>query len=170
MASGEYGALFEANRRLFEKKWGVVWEPHQRRFDPEYSELTERITRATQSVVPPGAHVLVVSKGDPRFLELGDRRAWHFPCGDDGEFRGYYPVDGVEAITHLEDLRGRGAQYLVFPRTAFWWLEHYHELHSHLTSRGNLVWRTEDCAIFDLSRRARPLDRDAAMSQSADPL
>jgi GT2 family glycosyltransferase/glycosyltransferase involved in cell wall biosynthesis len=41
IASGEYGQLFERNRRLFEEKWGISWQVHRHgalRFRPHDSD------------------------------------------------------------------------------------------------------------------------------------
>ena len=69
-------------------------------------------------------------------------------------YTGYYPVDSREAIGHLEGLRANGAQYLLLPKTAFWWLEHYPEFARHLDNRYRLIVRRKDtedaCMIFDL--------------------
>jgi hypothetical protein len=37
----------------------------------------------------------------------------------------------IEAIAHLEAMRGREAEYLVMLSTALWWLEHYDEFTQH---------------------------------------
>ena len=71
------------------------------------------------TVLPPGATVLVVSKGDEELLELGGRRAWHFPRGKGGTYAGYHPGASSEAIDHLEELRASGGEFLIFPSTAF---------------------------------------------------
>jgi hypothetical protein len=40
---------------------------------------------------------------------------------------------------------------LLFPATAFWWLEHYEGFRRHLKSRYRVVVEREDvCLIFDL--------------------
>ena len=60
-------------------------------------------------------------------------------------------ADGKEAIAHLEALRGKGATHLVFPSTAFWWLEHYADFRRHLEDRFGLVMRPgADCNIVEL--------------------
>src|SRR5207247_269299 len=52
------------------------------RTEPDaYLHLIERIREAVQGL-PAGATVMVVSRGDGRLLELGSRRAWHFPRTD----------------------------------------------------------------------------------------
>ena len=63
----------------------------------------------------------------------------------------YYPADDEEAIAHLESLRAKGAEFLLFPATAFWWLEHYEGFRRHLKSRYRVVADRKDvCLIFDL--------------------
>lgn len=37
-------------------------------------------------------------------------------------FTGYYPTDSADAIERFEELCAKGADFLLFPRTAFWWL------------------------------------------------
>jgi hypothetical protein len=99
--------------------------------------------------VPTGATVLVVSKGDNQLLELGNRRAWHFPRSEDGS-AGYYPADSDSAIVHLEKLRAKGAEYLLFPISAFWWLEHYTGFAAHLKLHYRVVAEEESLLVFKL--------------------
>jgi hypothetical protein len=102
-------------------------------------------------VLPPDATVLVVSKGDEELTQLCGRRAWHFPQREDGIYAGFYPADSAAAIEHLEGLRRKGAQFVLFPSTAFWWLEHYQDFRRHLETRYRLVIRKEDtCLVFAL--------------------
>jgi hypothetical protein len=97
-----------------------------------YQELRRRIRETVQHSVPPGATVLVISKGDGSLLDLEGRRGWHFPQTDRGAYAGYHPADSAEAIAHLEGLRAKGANYLLIPSTSLWWLEHYDEFRKHL--------------------------------------
>jgi hypothetical protein len=53
-------------------------------------------------------------------------------------------------VEHLESLRDRGAEFLLVPSTAFWWLERYPELAEHLESRSTLVSDDESCRIYRL--------------------
>jgi hypothetical protein len=102
-------------------------------------------------VLPPDATVLVVSRGDNDLLNLDGRDAWHFPREADGRYSGHHPADDQSAISHLEELCNWGAEYLLFPSTAFWWFDHYQEFKRHLETRHRLVFRQNDCAIYALS-------------------
>jgi GT2 family glycosyltransferase len=151
MPTGEYGQLFHANRRRFEEKWGVTWEPHERWWGEQYQQLVERIRVVAHATLPSDTTVLVVSKGDDELLKLNGRPAWHFPQTEDGMYAGYYPADSAAAIEHLETLRASGAGFLLFPSTAFWWLDHYTEFKQHLEYQYSIVVNQEDtCVIFSL--------------------
>ncbi|MGE5407625.1 MAG: hypothetical protein ACM3NV_03340 [Syntrophothermus sp.] len=136
----------------------------------EYSELVARVRETVAGTVPTGASILVVSKGDPALLDLPGLDAAHFPQGEAGGYAGYHPRDGAAAAAELESLRLRGAEYLVIPATARWWLDHYGELASHLDGRGELLADHADaCLVYRLERRegrdaAPPLDTSAPLA------
>jgi GT2 family glycosyltransferase len=120
-----------------------------------YLELRERIRAVVDALVPSGATLLVVSRGDDSLLDLGDRGAWHFPQEDDGTFAGRHPADSDEAIRQLERLRDRGARYFVIPEEDAWWLEHYREFGRYLSSRYESITRAgASCRIFRLAEPA----------------
>jgi hypothetical protein len=101
--------------------------------------------------IPSGASVLVVSRGDAGLLELVGCRAAHFPQDPAGRYAGQYPAESKDAIDHLESLRRGGAEYLVFPDTARWWLDYYPGLAAHLMSRYRpVVDEPDSCVIFSL--------------------
>jgi len=108
-------------------------------------------------MAPEGATVLVVSKGDDELLRLERRRGWHFPQVAGGVWAGHHPGDSATAIAQLEELRARGADFIFFPFTSLWWLDHYEKLHHHLERKHTPVFRDpEQGALFDLRR---PNDR-----------
>ena len=120
----------------------------------EYSRLVTRVRALVRTVVPTEAIVVVASRGDEALVDLDGRTGWHFPRTDDGRYAGFHPKDSAAAIEHLEELRRRGARYLVFPSTGLWWLEHYDDLHRHLDEHYRVALRREDaCLIFDLDSR-----------------
>ena len=152
VASGERDELLTENRRLYREKWGVEWEPYGRRIDPEYHGSVLRLREAVGDHVPASATVLVVSRGDDELVDLGGRPAWHFPSDELGSWAGHHPADGGEAVRHLEELRERGGEFLVFPATGLWWLDHYTELSQHLERHGRALLHDPSIgAIYALS-------------------
>jgi hypothetical protein len=116
-----------------------------------YQVMVDRVRKVVEGTVAPGAAVLVVSRGDDDLIDLRGRRGWHFPRDDDGRYAGHYPSDSGIAIAQFEALRTRGAEYVVFPATAFWWFQHYPEFAHHLKTRYPTVVQIDDaCLIFEL--------------------
>jgi GT2 family glycosyltransferase len=126
-----------------------------------YRRLVERIRAEIEESVPEGASVLVVSRGDRALVELADRVGGHFPQSPDGGYLGHHPGDSAEAVAQLEKLRAGGAEYLVLPSTAFWWLEHYGGFAEHLRERYPVV-ALGACAIYGLAG-----DRSAELAGEA---
>jgi GT2 family glycosyltransferase len=156
VADGEYGRILRANQERYQEKWGRAWEPYGRRPNPRYEREAEQLREAVKAAIPSGATVLVISRGDDTLLELNGRRAMHFPQGEDGGWSGHHPADSGEAVGHLEELRERGADYLVVPPTYRWWLDHYEGLHQHLQSRYRAVRFDEQAGvIFELRENGR---------------
>jgi GT2 family glycosyltransferase len=114
-----------------------------------YRRLVERLRDEVDESVPAGASVLVVSRGDRSLVELGDRDVAHFPQDSTGRYLGHHPPDSEDAVGRLEQLRSAGAEYLVLPETAYWWLDHYAGFAEHLRSRYPVVER-DACTIFRL--------------------
>jgi GT2 family glycosyltransferase len=136
--TGEYARVLAANQARFEEKWKQPWRPYGRRESDRYLRMVARVARAVADVVPVGATVLVVNRGDDRLLKLGDRQAWHFPRT-------------AEAIAMLDEARAAGARYLVVPSSGGWWLEHYEDLRRHLEdSHARLFSDPETCVIYGL--------------------
>jgi GT2 family glycosyltransferase len=120
--------------------------------EPDYLRMRRCLKDAVQSHVPPGATLLVVSKGDGFLLDLPGRRGWHFPQTERGAYAGHHPASSSEAIAHLEALRARGADYLVIPAPSFWWLEHYSGLRHYLDGQCLLLGGARDtCLIYQLN-------------------
>jgi GT2 family glycosyltransferase len=116
-----------------------------------YPEVRRRIREVVNAELPTGSVVVVVSRGDDNLLQLGPRRAWHFPQTEAGVYAGCYPVDSGEAIAHLEEIRRKGGDYLLFPSTALWWLGFYGDFQKHLESHYPCVWSDPSCLIFQLT-------------------
>jgi hypothetical protein len=116
----------------------------------DYRRLVGRVRRVVDRLVPEGATVIVVSKGDDELLALEGRRGWHFPQNGDSAWAGYYPSDGTIATAHLETLRERGGDFFVLPSTAFWWFDYYPEFRDHLARTYRRLWLDDSCAIYAL--------------------
>ena len=87
---------------------------------------------------------------DGELLKLARGAAWHFPEARPGVYAGHHPADSADAIAALESTRRRGAGFLLFPGTAYWWLDHYEQFRRHLDDHYHCVWRDASCAIYDL--------------------
>lgn len=115
----------------------------------DYAALVVRIRETVSRLVPAGAGILVVSKGDQELLVPGYDAA-HFPQGQGRAYAGHYPADGEAAVAHLEQCRSAGAEFFVLPATAYWWLEYYSYLAQRLLATGWVLIHDEHCLIFDL--------------------
>jgi glycosyltransferase involved in cell wall biosynthesis len=108
----------------------------------------EAFIAAEPNPVPPGPGLgkttITWSTGD------GGLRGRVYVCVR-GDYASHYPSGSEEAIAHLESLRAKGGEYVVFPATSLWWLEHYEGFGEHLRANYRLVYDREDtCLIFSL--------------------
>jgi hypothetical protein len=117
----------------------------------EYEQLITGIRELVNQLIPINATVAVVSRGDEVLLQLGRRKAIHFPRDEEGKWAGYYPADSDDAVRMVEEVREQGAEYFLLPRTGFWWLEYYQGLKAHLETRYRVVEAGADCWIVALS-------------------
>src|SRR5205814_8075959 len=152
--TGEHAVLFQANRNRYEAKWGTAWQQHGRAPSDRYRKTIQGIRETVRHSVPAGAQVVVVSKGDDELLLLDGRQAAHFPQLETGVYAGHHPADGTEAIEGLERLRHDGAEFVVIPNTASWWLDYYGGLRSYL-ERGGAVASSEACVIYRLGEQGQ---------------
>jgi GT2 family glycosyltransferase len=152
--TGAYGSLFHTNRERWESKWGRRWEPYTKRRTSDYDVFVERVRQFVHETVPLGATVLVITKGDDQLLRFAGRRGWHFPQDGDGTYAGWYPADSAACIAELERLRSRGADFLVIPETARWWLRHYTEFAEHLEKNYGPPDERAPGIVIPLSRRS----------------
>src|SRR5207249_3304853 len=105
-------------------KYELATEPELAHDTSAYQELVSRIREIVDAKLPVECTVAVVSKGDYELLNLHGRRVWHLPRDDAGNYTGHHPGDSADAIWHLEVARAKGADYLLVPKTSFWWLDH----------------------------------------------
>ncbi|HJQ26315.1 MAG TPA: glycosyltransferase, partial [Blastocatellia bacterium] len=71
---------------------------------------------------------------------------------------------------HLEALRRRGAEYLLLPSTAFWWLDFYKDFQRHLDSACQRIWADDNCLIYQLSLASVKAAGAANEAAAAEPL
>lgn len=117
----------------------------------EYAKLVERIREAVEAEVPPGANVLVATRGDEKLLGFERRQGWHFPRDCGGRYAGFNPADSEAAIAHLEQLRTEGATHFVLPETGFWWLGYYDGLHRYLETAFRRLRSDAHVIVYDLT-------------------
>jgi hypothetical protein len=121
----------------------------------EYRRLVERVCVTVDACVPQDGRVLVISRGDDALLQLGGRKAGHFPQLNDGTYLGHHPADSAEAIEHLESLVARDYDYLVVPSAAYWWLDHYTEFREYLERHFALAAAPDaPCLVICLQEQA----------------
>jgi len=106
---------------------------------PSYAQVVAAMRVLVDSVVPAGAVVAVVNKGDSELLRFVSCRGVHFPQAASGEYAGHHPADGGDAVRHLRLARARGATHIAIPVTSAWWLEHYGEFREHLARTADLL-------------------------------
>ncbi|MGI8825521.1 MAG: sulfotransferase family protein [Chloroflexota bacterium] len=115
-----------------------------------YQRTQEHIQDIVGQLVPEGDSVLVVSRGDENLLQFEGRTGWHFPQDEDGVYAGYHPAHTEQAIGMLEDLRLKGAGYLLVPLSAFWWLDFYAGFRNTLETNYVQAWRDSYCVLYAL--------------------
>ncbi len=161
----EIAALRGETERVHAALYDVKLDPPQPAVgkDAGYRRLTRRIREVVREALPRDACIAVVSKGDDELLDLYGRVAWHFPQAADGRYGGYYPKRSLSVIAHLETLRARGADYLLFPATALWWLDEYPNFRAHLAHRyRRLVTNEDTCIVYSLAEQPSVAERPTA--------
>jgi len=131
-------------------------------------EVVEGVHDFVERAVPAGASVLVVSRGDEDVVDFAQHRGAHFPQSADGAYLGHHPADGAAAITNLEALRAAGADWLVIPATARWWLDYYEEFARHLeTSCVRAAEASDACVAFALAQPTAPAEQAGAPARAS---
>lgn len=107
-----------------------------------------RASKDIKAVVPAESTIILVDQG-----ALGNElfpKGWCIPFLErDGQYWGSPPDDDT-AIREFNRLHRSGAEFMVFGWPAFWWLDYYAELNSHLHSKFRCVLENERLVVFDL--------------------
>jgi len=102
-----------------------------------------------KTATPANALIVVADNGDPTTLHYAERKGWHF-LEKNGIYDGE-PKDSAQAIVDLEELRKRGASYLVFTSNTAWWLDYYEIFGQYVESTSTLVEATSEFKIYKLN-------------------
>lgn len=119
----------------------------------KYHHSLFRLRDTVRKVLPQSARIVVISEGDDVLLNLAARSTWHFPRTPEGWHAGH-PTESIDAISHLEAVRRQGAEFLIIPEPALWWLNHYVAFREHLDAHYACLWNDVDCRIYRISERA----------------
>jgi SAM-dependent methyltransferase len=129
----------------------------------------EQVRQTVRFVLPPSARVAVVTDRRPGYLVLDGRVTWAIPRDQRGQYAGPYPKSDGDAIAQIESVRAEGAQFLLIPGSALWWLDYYEGLRRHLASSYRVVFRDEVCVIIALHRDIDPKGEEGAPDGLALP-
>jgi hypothetical protein len=116
-----------------------------------YSPVAAPFRRAgleLKKITPGDALIVAADNGNPTLFYYAERKDWHFPEKDvivQGS-----PRNNEQSIGDLEQFRGRGASYFVFPRDTFWWLNYYSDFAQYLKRSAELISATDDFKIYRL--------------------
>src|SRR6266481_376896 len=102
-----------------------------------------------KTVTPASALVVAADNGDPTVLYYAERKGWHF-LEKNGIYDGE-PKDSAQAIADLEELRKRGASYLVLTSNTSWWLDCYVQFGQHVAATSTLVEATSEFKIYQVN-------------------
>lgn len=116
-----------------------------------YRQLLDRVRMSVLENLPPAAPVAVASMGDEAMLMLDGRQSWHFPSVESSQELTYSVWDTEALLVQLEDLRRKGAQYLLLPASSWSWSARYPRLNRWIETKYHSVIRDDGVAqIYDL--------------------
>jgi 2-polyprenyl-3-methyl-5-hydroxy-6-metoxy-1,4-benzoquinol methylase len=146
----------EERRRVFLEVAGPVFRKCGMARDAEvgvsdYERLVVQVCEKGRSVLPLSSITLVISEGEDKFLNLGCRQAWHFPRTEEG-WHGGHPADSADAVAQLAAMRAAGADFLLIPKPAFWWLDYYTDFRDYLKHTYQGIHGDDTCLIYALSQ------------------
>jgi hypothetical protein len=141
--TGPGGVELCAFFRKGKTRWSVSREVVQWKY------LVKLATDELKATIPPGGKFVLVDQDEWGTSANLDGR-WRVPFLErEGEYWGT-PSDDATAVQEFERLRREGADFMVFGWPAFWWLDYYSGLHSHLRTSFDCVLENERLIVFDL--------------------
>jgi len=140
------------------------WTPTYHFIDPQVHRLRDSphlptpdaladrmraIEAEVAALIPSGGRFILVDQEEiASGLALDDRMWWPF-LERDGQYWGP-PADDATAISELERLRDAGAQFIMFTRCAFWWLQYYRGFAEYLGAHGKRLAASDRFIVFRL--------------------
>lgn len=114
----------------------------------KWGQLSRLATQDIAAIISPEDAFIFVGKELLGTEITTGRRAIPF-LERDGQYWGE-PAHDEAAIRELERSRESGVSFIVFPWTAFWWLDYFSGLNQHLRSQFRCVLENERLVMFDL--------------------
>jgi len=134
---------------LLAASFGISAFVYARKFYQPSAAVLRDVGLKLKTVTPPNALVVAADNGDPTVFYYAERKGWHF-MERDGIYYGE-PKDSAQAIVDLEELRKRGASYLVFTSNTSWWLDYYEELGQYVQRTATLTDEPSEFRIYKLN-------------------
>lgn len=144
------GELVESNEDLALYRMAEQASPPVSRQEVVYRAHVASFLELAELVLAPASLVAVVTRGDPAWLALRNRRACHFPSSDDGTYMGH-PADDEDADHALARAVARGVSYLAIPASLRWWEDAYPHFCRRLRQRYRCIAdQAEVGVVFEL--------------------
>lgn len=123
-------------------------EQHLRDNQEQQNRILQALNQIRETTLR-GQMVILVNEDQWPCPTIPQRRVLPF-LERDGHYWGL-PENDAAGIDELERMQKAGAHFIVFAWPAFWWLDHYKGLHSHLRAHYHCVLENDDLKIFELS-------------------
>ena len=126
---------------------------------PAKAKLSEAqwVRRTLRFVLPHTARIAAITEGRHALLNLEGRPTWPIPRTKEGVYCGPYPASDGDAIAQVERAREDGAEFLLIPKSSFWWLDYYDGLRRHLASRYRVAfYHALRCMVIALHQETDP--------------
>jgi glycosyltransferase involved in cell wall biosynthesis len=129
------------------KKIGIEKNPASWPRDHWFHKIAAALDDIRNYIPPDSSFILVDDNAWVAGKTISDRQRYHL-IESNGEYGGIASSD-EGAIRALEDHLRNGVRYLVFAWSAYWWLDHFHQLRDYLT-HSNCILKNERVIIFEL--------------------
>ncbi|MHC4488047.1 MAG: glycosyltransferase family 2 protein [Planctomycetota bacterium] len=107
-----------------------------------------RAAKDIKSLIPAESKIILVDEGSFGNALFPEEQTIPF-LERDGQYWGCPPDDDT-AIREFNRLQRSGAEFILFGWPAFWWLDHYVELHRYLRSKFPCRMKNKRVVVFDM--------------------